>query len=254
MEKRQETEIEQLMKACGEIIKNADRSAIGIVEKEGHANFVTKYDKLVQEKLKEGLAEIFPEAVFVGEESENTPNIEKGYAFIVDPIDGTTNFIKDFRNSCISVALVYDAKPIWGAVYNPYTDEFFRAKKGCGAYLNEKSIHVSDGRLEDALVLFGTAPYYDKLRDKSMQKAKEYLEKAADIRRSGSAALDLCAVAAGRAELFFEYLLQPWDYAAGMLIVAEAGGSVTDTEGNPLPVIEKSSVMAQGSGLHLSRL
>ena len=254
MNEEQEKRVIELMRACGEIMLNADRSTIGIEAKEGHANFVTRYDKLVQDTIARGLKEIMPEAGFYGEESEKHEDVSKGYVFIVDPIDGTTNFIKDYKHSCISIGLACDAESIWGAVYNPYTEELFSARKGGGAFLNGKPIHVSNCRLKDALVLFGTAPYYDDVREISMEKAKEYLVKAVDLRRSGSAALDLCSVAAGRADLFFEYRLQPWDFAAGMLIVEEAGGKVTTPDGKPVSVLSYSAVMAQGKGIALEKL
>lgn len=216
------------------MILNADRSKLLVDEKAGHANFVTTYDKKIQEMLEESFAEIMPEAVFVGEEEDIHSSIERGYAFIVDPIDGTTNFIKDYKTSCISVGLLKDGKQLFGAVYNPYLDEMFTAYRGKGAFLNGNPIHVSKNSLENGVVLFGTAPYYEELSKKSFEVVYDYFNKALDVRRSGSAAIDLCNIAAGRAELYFELRLSPWDYAAGSLIVAEAGGKVTTFEGEPL--------------------
>lgn len=233
------------MKECGKLILNADRGSALIDEKAGHANFVTTYDKMVQVKLQESFAKIMPEAVFVGEEEDIHASIEKGYAFIVDPIDGTTNFIKDYHTSAISVGLLKDGEQFFGAVYNPYLDELFTAVKGCGAFLNGKPIHVSNQPLSNGVVLFGTAPYYEELNRASFDMAYDYFKKALDIRRSGSAALDLCSVAAGRAELFFELKLSPWDYAAGSLIITEAGGIVTTVEGEPLTFDKPCSVLAR---------
>lgn len=143
-----------------------------------------------------------PEAVFVGEEEDIHASIAKGYAFIVDPIDGTTNFIKDYHVSAISVGLALDGERYMGVVYNPYLNELFTAVKGQGAYLNGVPIHVSSQPLENGVVLFGTAPYYEELNQKSFEMAYDYFKRSLDVRRSGSAALDLCSVAAGRAELF----------------------------------------------------
>lgn len=229
---------------AGAVILNADRAAVSVDEKSGHANFVTTYDKKVQEMLKESFARIMPEAVFVGEEEDIHSSIEKGYAFIVDPIDGTTNFIKDYKTSCISVGLLKDGEQFFGAVYNPYLDEMFTAVKGRGAFLNGCPIHVSNNSLENGIVLFGTAPYYEELSKKSFEVVYEYFNKALDVRRSGSAAIDLCNIAAGRAELYFELRLSPWDYAAGSLIVTEAGGRVTTFEGGPLLFDRPISVKA----------
>ena len=143
---------------------------------------------------------------------------------IVDPIDGTTNFIKDYHTSCISVGIINDGIKAAGVVYNPYLNEMYYAIKGEGAFLNDKRIHVSDEPLSNGIVLFGTSPYYEELNEKSFEMAFDYFKKALDIRRSGSAAIDLCSIAAGRAEVYFELRLSPWDYAAASLILTEAGG------------------------------
>lgn len=237
----------ELVRECGNFIKNADRSTIQIDAKAGHANFVTEYDKKVQEKLKEGLLKMEPDAIFIGEEGEKQTFSNKGKYFIVDPIDGTTNFIKDYHMSCISVALFSDGQAQKAVVYNPYLDEMFCAQRGKGAFCNEQPIHVSTEPLENGIVLFGTSPYNEELSEASFKMAYSYFKKALDIRRSGSAALDLCAIAAGRAELYFELLLSPWDYAAGGLIVEEAGGSITDVDGNPVVYDRPCSVMARNN-------
>ena len=182
---------------CGKIMLDAVRTADMVETKEGHANFVTVYDKKVQETLRKKLLEILPEAVFVGEEDDVHVSIKKGFAFIVDPIDGTTNFIKDYHVSAISVGLAKDGEKYIGVVYNPYLDEMFTAERGKGAFLNGRPIHVSRNPLSEGIVLFGTAPYYEELSKKSFQMAYAYFKKALDVRRSGSAAIDLCSIAAG---------------------------------------------------------
>ena len=207
------------------------------------------HDKKMQNELERRLLQILPEAVFVGEEEELHDSIEKGYAFIVDPIDGTTNFIKDYHTSAISVGLTKDGEAYMGIVYNPYLDEMFTAIKGQGAYLNEKPIHVSNQPLDNGIVLFGTAPYYEELNKKSFEMAYDYFKRALDIRRSGSAAIDLCSIASGRAELYFELMLSPWDYAAGALIVEEAGGIVTTVEGEPITLHKGCSILARNMNI-----
>ncbi len=237
-------EIIAAVRTCGTIILNADRTKSGIDEKAGHANFVTAYDKKVQSELQKRLLEILPEAVFVGEEEDVHASVKDGYAFIVDPIDGTTNFIKDYHASAISVALIKDAKRYMGVVYNPYLDEVYTAVKGKGAFLNGSPIQVSRQPLENGIVIFGTATYYEEYAKATFDMAYDYYCKALDVRRSGSAALDLCNIAAGRAELFFELRLCPWDYAAGSLIVEEAGGVITTIDGGELPLNEGCGVLA----------
>ena len=230
---------------CGDVINNASRDNIGISEKEGDANFVTTYDTMVQEILRKELLELISEATFIGEEGEHTAYSDKGLFFIVDPIDGTTNFIKDYHMSCVSVALIEDGEAKIGVIYNPYLDEMFTAEKGKGAFCNGKEIHVSKEPLSNGIVLFGTATYYKEHNKKTFDMAYEYFQKALDVRRSGTAAWDLCNIAAGRAELYFELQLQIWDFAAGALIVEEAGGIVTTVEGEKLDYFKPHSVMAR---------
>ena len=234
-----------LVRACGLFIKDIDRGHLHVDAKSGRADLVTQYDKQVQDRLRTGLLEIMPDAHFVGEEGSTQQFAPTGTFFIVDPIDGTTNFIKDYHFSSISVALVVDNAAELGVIYNPYTDEMFCAQRGEGAFCNGKRLHVSSEPLENAIIVFGTAPYHEELNEKTFNLAYSYFRKALDIRRSGSAALDLCTIAAGRAELFFELVLSPWDYAAGALIVEEAGGLVSDCDGHPLAYDRPCSVLAR---------
>ena len=235
----------ELVRACGLFIKDINRDHLHVDAKSGRADLVTQYDKQVQERLRTGLLEIMPDAHFVGEEGSTQQFAPTGTFFIVDPIDGTTNFIKDYHFSCISVALVVDNAAELGVIYNPYADEMFCAQRGEGAFCNGKRLHVSNEPLENGIVVFGTAPYHEELNEKTFQLAYAYFKKALDVRRSGSAALDLCTIAAGRAELFFELVLSPWDYAAGALIVKEAGGLVSDYDGRPLAYDRPCSVLAR---------
>lgn len=236
-----------LVRGCGGIIRNADRKNIHVDAKSGPADFVTDYDKKVQDMLQKGLLDIVPDAHFIGEEGSTHKFSTEGKFFIVDPIDGTTNFIKDFHASAVSVALAVDGAVELAVIYNPYLDEIFTARRGHGAFCNGKPIHVSAEPLERGIVIFGTSPYNEELSEKSFKLAYEYHRKSLDVRRSGSAALDLCNIAAGRAELFFELMLSPWDYAAGALIVEEAGGIVTDADGYALPLDRPCSLIARNA-------
>lgn len=240
-------EICSLVRECGEVVLNADREKMAIDIKSGVADLVTEYDKGIQEKLQVGLKKILPEAKFIGEEGSSDELSDEGYAFIVDPIDGTTNFVKDYHYSAISVALLEGKGVVAGVVYNPYLDEVFYAIKGQGAFCNGKRISVSSQPLDKALVLFGSSPYDKSLFPKTIEVLSEYFYKALDIRRSGSAALDLCCVASGRADLFFELQVSPWDFAAGKLLIEEAGGVVTTLDGEPLSFDGKTSVLAKNN-------
>lgn len=239
--------IGSLVKECGNVILNADREKMAIDIKSGVADLVTEYDKSIQKKLEIGLKKILPEAKFIGEEGSRDQLNDDGYAFIVDPIDGTTNFVKDYHHSAISVALLKGKEAVAGVVYNPYLDEVFHAIKGQGAFLNGKKISVSPQPLDKALVLFGSSPYDKNLFQKTIEILSEYFYNALDIRRSGSAALDLCYVACGRAELYFELVVSPWDFAAGKLLVEEAGGVVTTLNGEPLSFEGKTSILAKNN-------
>lgn len=240
-------EICLLVKDCGKVILNADREKMAIDTKSGVADLVTEYDKKVQEQLAVGLKKLLPEAKFIGEEGSNDELTENGYAFVVDPIDGTTNFIKDYHMSAISVALLKGKEVVAGVVYNPYLDEIFYTIKGQGAFCNGKRISVSSQPLSNALILFGSSPYDKNLFKKTLETLSEYFYKALDIRRCGSAALDLCSVACGRAELYFELQVSPWDFAAGKLLVEEAGGVVTTLDGAPLSFDGKTSILAKNN-------
>ena len=240
-------EISSLVKECGKVILSADREKMAIDIKSGVADLVTEYDKKIQEQLQIGLKKILPEAKFIGEEGSSDELSDDGYAFIVDPIDGTTNFVKDYHHSAISVALLKGREVVAGLVYNPYLDEVFHAIKGQGAFLNSKRTSVSSSPIGKALVLFGSSPYDKQLFPETIKVVSEYFYNALDIRRSGSAALDLCYVACGRADVFVELQVSPWDFAAGKLIIEEAGGVVTTLDGAPLSFDGKTSILAKNN-------
>lgn len=243
------SECSQIIREAGKIILSAHdvRSHTSDIEaKAGTANFVTVYDKKVQSFLLERFHALLPEAKFMAEEKENRPeDLQNGLCFIIDPIDGTTNFIHRYECSTISVALLENGQPAMAAILNPYTGDLFTAQAGKGAFRNEKPIHVTDAPLSEGLVLFGTSPYYKSTRaDETFDLAKTVFLACSDLRRSGSAAWDLCSVACGKVEAFFEAFLSPWDYAAGWLIVREAGGVVTQFDGSPVSFDKGCPVMA----------
>ena len=225
--------ITEIVKEAGKIILSAHNQENTITAKEGKKNFVTKYDVAVQEFLFRELGKAFPDAQFIGEEGENDFSTD-GLRFIIDPIDGTTNFMQDYRCSCISVALCNGYDVVAGVVYNPYTNEIFSAEKGKGAYLNGDRISVSERPLSDGLALFGTSPYHPENTDETFALLRKVFDFSRDIRRSGSAAFDICTVACGRCEVFFEKGLQPWDIAAGTLILKEAGGIALNYQGEDI--------------------
>ena len=195
----------------------------GVHQKEGHFNFVTDADVAVQRFLAGALQTLLPGARFFAEEQENEP-LTNAPTFVVDPIDGTLNFIRHRNASAVSIALLENKKPVMGVIYNPYTDEMFTAEAGKGTFLNGRKITVSQTPFDQAMVSIGTSPYDAELAKRTMAAATQFLLRGGDLRRSGSAAIDLCEVACGRSDVFFELRLRPWDVAAGSLLVTEAGG------------------------------
>lgn len=219
----------ETVKKAGEIYKNAAGN-LGIESKGSAVNLVTEYDKKIQDFLFEALSKIIPDCSFLGEEGEGNKELSDGYCFIIDPIDGTTNFIKGFQHSAISVGLAKDKELIAGVVYDPDLDNIYYAEKGKGAYLNGKQIHVSECDLQSSLVLFGTCPYEHELAEKTFALTKEVFYNAIEVRRGGSAALDICYVAAGKADLYYELIVRPWDFSGATIILEEAGGNCCTLE------------------------
>lgn len=198
------------------------------IEYKGLNDLVSFVDKEAEEKLVQGLSELLPEAGFIAEEGTTTKKGER-YNWIIDPLDGTTNFIHGLPVYAISIALMDADTVVMGVVLEINKDECFYAIKGGKAFCNGQQIKVSDApALKDSLIATGF-PYYnfDKMEN-YLAILKEYMQRTHGLRRMGSAAVDLVYVACGRFEAFFEYNLKPWDVAAGTLIVQEAGGIVTD--------------------------
>jgi len=234
-----------IVREAGKIVLSARNVADTVREKTSPRDLVTQYDLLVQAFLKKELLLLLPEAGFLGEEEDEKADFsQKEWVFIVDPIDGTTNFVQGFHNSCVSVGLSHFGQMEYGVVYNPYDGELYGAKRGRGAFLNGNPIHCQDHALDHSLLIFGSSLYYRELVPETLRLFELAFPLVQDIRRFGSAALDLCYLAAGRAGGFFECKLSPWDYAAGSLIAQEAGCLVTHIDGTRLDLFRKSSVLA----------
>ncbi len=217
-----------------------------IQQKEGHQNFVTVYDELIQDYLESEFHKHWPEYRFIAEEQDELVALDSAPAFIVDPIDGTSNFIHGLPISAISVALAKDGEVVLGVVYNPFMDEMYWATRGCGAFLNGEPIHCPDLPLERTLFCVGMSPYYSELMERTIQLMQKLQPLVTDLRRFGAAALDLCYIASGRQGGFCEFRLQPWDFAAGMLIAREAGAKVTTLSGEEPPLDRPTALLAAG--------
>lgn len=218
-------------------------------ELKGKANLVTKADVASQKAVLSVIRKHFPQHDYLAEEN-GVKNTGSDYTWVVDPIDGTTNFAHTFPQCSVSIALFYKNEPVLGGVKNPVTGETFLAQKGKGATLNGKKIYVSKtAKLQDSLLITGFP--YDRFSrmPQLLKRFEAFLNASHDVRRLGSAALDLCWLAAGRADGYWEDALNPWDVSAGILILQEAGGKVTGFNGKPfkrLPDYGKTLLATNG--------
>ena len=242
-------EIVSIVRQAGQMVLNARDIAESTHEKSNVSDLVTKYDVAIQAFLKEKLTALLPEADFFGEEGEKGARA-RPWRFIVDPIDGTVNFVRSLHYSNIAVALAKNEKVMYGVVYNPYLDEMFAAERGKGAFLNGRPIHVSNNDMTHGITLCGSTIYDRSYTDRSFSIMRRLYDLGMDYRRFAAAELDFCQVAAGRCEVFFECRLSPWDIAAGSLLVEEAGGCVTQLDGSPLDISRPCSVFATNGRCH----
>ena len=243
-----------IIKDAGKIILGALNSDAedSATEKSGDVNFVTVYDVKTQNFIMSEIKKAIPKAEFIAEEKDNDSGVLNAeYCFVIDPIDGTTNFIHNYKQSSISVAVFSHGEPIFGAIYDPYLDELFYAEKNKGAYVNGKKMTVSDRKIDKAVVSYGTSPYYKaELGDKTFGLCKDIFGVAADVRRTGSAAIDLAYLAAGRTDGFFEFRLSPWDFAAGYVLIMESGGIIADMNGDSVKFTAPSSIIAANKNVY----
>jgi myo-inositol-1(or 4)-monophosphatase len=219
------------------------------VEHKGAVDLVTRVDRLSEQAIVDALRSAFPEHPILTEEGTSWAD-RSPLRWIIDPLDGTTNFAHGFPVFAVSIALEQDGQIVLGVVYDPLRDEMFAARKAGGAYLNGAELHVSaTARLTDSLLATGF-PYDIRTDDQTnLDHFGRFALRAQGIRRAGSAALDLCYVAAGRFDGFWELKLAPWDVAAGSLLVTEAGGRVSDFRGGAFD-IEGRQVIASNGRVH----
>lgn len=219
-----------------EIVKTAKKFVFDAALKKdimvkGEADFVTQVDLSISTYIKDKLFELYPQTGFMSEEIENNDIVSN--RFILDPIDGTTNLIYNYKLSSISLALMIDGKIVFGVVYNPFYEELYTAIKGRGAYFNgEKIPLVIDRPIKDCLIEFGAGSTRKFQADNVFDLAKKVFLECLDLRRICSSALAICYIAQGRLNGYFETHLKPWDYAAAYLVLSECGGILTDWNNN----------------------
>lgn len=253
-----------MLNAIISIVREASQLMIGdtfeVSQKDGYANIVTSSDLAVQDFLCKRLSELLHGSGFLCEE-DDVHDLAHEYIWIIDPIDGTANYSRGIAECAICVGLKHGESMEKAVVYLPRTDELFTAERGQGAFVHHpqsgkasRQIHVSDRSFENSIMCTALAVYHKEYAQECSDIIVETFRQCNDIRRFGAAAPELCYLAMGRCELYFEYLLSPWDYAAASLILEEAGGVLADLDGNPLDPTRPSGVLAGNNKANLERL
>lgn len=241
-------DLEQILKEASPLVIKTGKWIQALVDQiaadeivyKGTNDLVSYVDQQAEMQLKNGLQSLIPSAGFIAEESAaSDEEVGNGYYWVIDPLDGTTNFLHRLPVYAVSVGLIFNKQPVLGLIYEPNRNELFTAFHGGGAFLNEVPIHVSKiDRLEKSLLATGF-PYYDfSYQDQYLELLKVLMQKSHGLRRMGAAAIDLAYTACGRFEGFFEANLKPWDVAAGKIIIEEAGGKVTNFSGGADVIFE----------------
>ncbi|HWJ28958.1 MAG TPA: inositol monophosphatase family protein [Flavisolibacter sp.] len=236
----------QAVEAAANEIRRFNDVEFKISNKEGINNLVTEVDHASEKAIIDVIRKNFPDHHLLTEESGEIFQ-DSQYKWIIDPIDGTVNFAHRIPICCISIGLEYEGKMILGAVYNPFINEMFIAERGKGATLNDRRISVSKKEnVVNACMVTGFPYTYLDEPNGPLEVFERFIRKGVPVRRLGSAAIDLCWVAAGRFDAFYEHKLQAWDSAAGFLMVEEAGGKVTDLKGNPYSPYQPGIIASNG--------
>lgn len=232
---------------AGAILREQARAGFGIDRKTSIVNLVTDADRAAEQAIVDHLLASFPTDGVLAEERGQDGRRESGWRWIIDPLDGTTNFAHGFPFYSISIALEREGVCTLGVVFDPIREELFTAEEGQGAWLNGRTIRVSSiNTLDDALLTTGFAYDIRETADNNLDHFSRFALRAQGIRRTGSAALDLCYVAAGRLDGYWEVKLSPWDSAAGSVVLKEAGGRITHFNGSPYSIYGKDLVASNG--------
>ncbi len=244
--------IQAAEKAGRLIVRQMERiDQIRINEKIPH-DFVTSVDQAAEKEIIPTISQAYPRHRFLAEESHSVLHDEPEYLWVIDPLDGTTNYIHSVPHFAVSIALRHRGEWACSVIYDPIKDELFSASQGQGAFLNKRRLRVSTvKKIGDALLGTGLPFKYPEMQETYIKGFSEILKNINGIRRAGAAALDLAYVAAGRFDGFWELALQPWDFAAGTLLVQEAGGYVTDIQGKK-PGTQPSDIVAGNPAIYRS--
>ena len=233
-------------KKAGEIIRDNFHKK-KLIDYKGRINLVTNVDREAEKVVLDTIKKYYPEHNILTEETDHKQNPDQEYCWVIDPLDGTTNYVHGFPFVCVSIALQRNGKSIVGVVYNPILDELFHAEKGNGSFRNSEPISVSDNA-DFSKSLLATGFPYDMLDDErnNIQYFSKLIKKCRGIRRPGAAAIDICYVACGIFDGYWELELYPWDTAAGIIILEEAGGKVSKFDGSEFSIFDKEIVSTNG--------
>ena len=237
--------VAEIARQAGEIIR-AGQNRERHVESKGFADVVTDIDKASEKLIVTALEAAFPDHRIIAEEGGGSDQ-DSPFAWLIDPLDGTLNYLHGLPIYAVSIGLLYEGQPQLGVVYDPSRDELFAAERGRGAWLNDRPIRVATTPvLAQALLTTGFPYERTKRTHNNLREFAEVLMRVQDVRRPGSAALDLCYAACGRSDGHWELGLKPWDVAAGALIVSEAGGRLSDWQGQPWQPFNEYLVATNG--------
>lgn len=236
---------------AGQTLKKGYGTQFLVESKDGRHNLVTEWDRKSEKLIIEAISKDFPDHHFLAEESGESGKNKMGILWVIDPLDGTVNFAHKIPMFAVSIATTFQGEVLVGVVYNPMLDELFVAEKGQGATLNGKKIKVTETAELDQAIL-GTGFPYNAHKNPlcALDHFHAFVKMGLPLRRIGSVAIDLCYLAAGRFDAFWEVSLEPWDYAAGKLIIEEAGGIFSDLEGNPYRAFKEGPILASNGLLH----
>lgn len=249
-------DLNSIMDQVKMIAKNASqlmKERFSVKEKGNASNLVTSADLNVQHYLMDKLPPLVADSGFYGEEDDLQAS-DKEWCWIVDPIDGTANFARGLKQSCISIALRHFEDLVLGFVYNPDSEEMFYAIKGQGAFLNGQPLHVADTDFKHSIVFTALCQYERKYSQVCDKILNDVFDECSDFRRFGSAALELCYLAAGRADMYFEIRLCPWDFSAATVILREAGGIIGTIGTEKLVLDRKSPIVAANNRENYDKL
>ena len=241
---------QQLARRAGAIQRQRYETRLDVRTKSASIDLVTEVDGECEALIVEGIEAARPGDAILAEEGGGEDHGQSAWRWVIDPLDGTTNYAHGFPRFCVSIGVEFRGQRTVAAVYDPLLDELFHAVRGAGAWLGERRLEISEtADLGQALVATGFAYDVHESHDDNLARFAQVLKAARGIRRDGSAALDLCYVAAGRLDAYWEFKLHAWDVVAGCLIVEEAGGCVSNTSGGPVPA-SGNEIVASNSLLH----